>query len=694
MSGQFSNGCAAIVLAATMAVGCTRAQPSATEAADLNPTVASGVGTATGMGTGAEAEPVKPASPDQVSAGARALRIVDAPRACAGIDRDGRPADQVREMFIEPDGAMRVITTTTLPPDAFSAGVDPPSSGPRAEAPATRDDKIHPVLREWLRDRTGLSPTQVVTVVIAFTEDLQIPRFPQAPGDPAAQACADALVAEIERVRDSDYAALAGVLTAMGDVTMVDTDPSDDDVDFGFWLNRAVVVRVPLGLVGAIADRSNVVYVQPDNAHETPPRPLPAALPQTDLNLLPRAVELVGAHTYAGFRQPGTIAVFDTGVRFDHGSFDGTDMGIGYDCVAGSAKCTAIPGPGGFNPEDTCWDHGTGSAHILAGKDGLTDMRLNSMRIYSTAIDGNVCIDEAGLAGAEKAFQAAIQAQAHVILVEAQDSGSDVSLLSLAADSAFDAGRPVIAPVGNVDALFNLDTAAPANAHKVIGVGGFDVAAAAKSPIQEQRLGPAPDGRVKPDLLAPTNVRVASIEAADATRLYEGTSGAAPFGAGAAALVWNRLGGTGTDPGLVYAHMILAGQVPRDVDVDGFRRDTGAGPLLLPQAGRLWDGKVALSQAKSVVDIPLAVVDTPATLDAAIWWDEVPRVPHVPVDLAVIAPDGKVLVESTAELSVFQRVGASIASGSAGTWTIRIRGSNVDANGQIVYWAAHAADAR
>ena len=115
-------------------------------------------------------------------------------------------------------------------------------------------------------------------------------------------------------------------------------------------------------------------------------------------------------------------------------------------------------------------------------------------------------------------------------MAEMQGGGSDTSAISTAADSAFDAGAVVIAANGN-NGPNSSTVNTPANAHKVIGVGNFDVQTL--SQIQSQSRGPAPDNRFKPDIQAPTNTETASNSSDSALRVFGGTSGATPYAAGA-----------------------------------------------------------------------------------------------------------------------------------------------------------------
>ena len=269
-----------------------------------------------------------------------------------------------------------------------------------------------------------------------------------------------------------------------------------------------------------------------------------------------------------------------------------------------------------------------------------------------------------------------------VIVAEMQGSGNDQSSISIAADNAFDAGAVVIAANGNNGP--NASTVnTPANAHKVIGVGNYDVQTLAQ--ITSQSRGPAPDNRIKPDIQAPTNTETASNASDTALRVFTGTSGATPYAAGSAALVRNFLRGTSStiDPGQVYAFLILSGQRTYPFD-----NTTGAGRLVLPTNGTAWWGKVSVG-AGATVDILLNVSGgSPNTLDAALWWPETATQSHNDIDLRLVDPSGISQEASISAPSVFERARVA-GSVTPGTWKLRLSGFSVPSGPQTVYWAAH-----
>jgi serine protease AprX len=197
-----------------------------------------------------------------------------------------------------------------------------------------------------------------------------------------------------------------------------------------------------------------------------------------------------------------------------------------------------------------------------------------------------------------------------------------------------------------------------------------------------QGRGPTADGRIKPDIQAPTNTETASSTSDTALQVFTGTSGSTPYAGGVAALFRNWLinqGDTGA-PGPVYAQMILSGQRPA---VDN---DYGAGLIVMPNFGTRSRGSVSITSGQTI-DIPLTISGTVARLDGALWWPEGDAQAHNDIDLHLIAPNGT-QYSSVLGLSVFER--ARGTGSFSGTWTLRIYGYDVPAGPQTVYWAAQS----
>lgn len=118
----------------------------------------------------------------------------------------------------------------------------------------------------------------------------------------------------------------------------------------------------------------------------------------------------------------------------------------------------------------------------------MTSIVLDSFLVYAL-------VPQCGLSdvAAIRGFQAALGQLAKVIVAEMRGFGDESSALATAADAAFDAGAVVIAANGN----FGPDPGtvrAPANAHKVLGVGAYDVVTQAT--LTSQGRGPTTDGRM------------------------------------------------------------------------------------------------------------------------------------------------------------------------------------------------------
>jgi serine protease AprX len=548
-----------------------------------------------------------------------------------------------------------------------------------------RPNPIHPVLRKWISDRSGDEREQLL---VTFRDDVRIPRFPDPQPDETRKSAANrragrnaqGLVKEISAAREERYAELSRELRELR------CRPRET-----FWIVNSILADVPLSVVSKLVERDDVLFVEPRFAGEEPPQ---NSNPNDDVD--DGRARMVSDPYFNLGQTGGWIGLLDTGVRFTHTVFNSpSHIAFRRDCVNGGADCNTGTG---LNPNDDCWNHGTSSAAIITANAnqgnafrGVTGITLDSFKVYpTTRAPGGGCSGFLDTAAAVRGFQAAVAVLDRVIVAEMQGGGDDLSAISRAADSAFDAGAVVIAANGNNGP--NASTVnTPANAHRAIGVGNFDVQT--QNQVTSQSRGPAPDGRFKPDIQAPTNTETASNVSDTAFQSFGGTSGATPYAAGAAALLRNWLRGSNfsIDPGQVYAQLILSGQQPYP-----FNNTSGAGPLQLPVNGWAWWGKVSVANG-ATIDIPLSISGpNPNTFDGALWWPEwafqfplVGRIEiHNDIDLHLIDPSGNTRASSISIPSVFERarVGGKIAPG---TWKLRIRGYNVPGGSQTVYWAAH-----
>jgi serine protease AprX len=571
-----------------------------------------------------------------------------------------------------------------LPWSAFSS--EPFEKKQAKDRPRRRQlEPIHPLLGQWITERSGGDREQVI---VSFRDDLRMPRFPDPEPEETRRSAANRgagrnaqrLVKEVSAARAERYDELSRELRELK------CEPRET-----FWIVNSMLVDVPLEAVSKLAERDDVLYVEPRFAGEEPPQNTNANDDVDD-----GRARIVSDPYFNLGQTGGWIGLLDTGLRFTHTQFNApSNIDFRRDCVNGGADCNT---GSGLNPNDDCWNHGTSSAAIITANAnqgnafrGVTGITLDSFKVYpSTNTPQGACNGFLDSAAAVRGFQAAVAVLDRVIVAEMQGGGDDLSAISRAADAAFDAGAVVIAANGNNGP--NASTVnTPANAHRVIGVGNFDVQT--QNQVTSQSRGPAPDGRFKPDIQAPTNTETASNASNTAFRSFGGTSGATPYAAGAAALLRNWLRGSSfsIDPGQVYAQLILSGQ-----QTYPFNNTSGAGPIQLPTNGWAWWGKVSVTNG-ATIDIPLSISGpNPNTLDGALWWPEtafdfplIGRIEiHNDIDLYLVDPSGTSRALSISIPSVFERARVSGAV-TPGTWKLRIRGYNVPGGSQTVYWAAH-----
>lgn len=603
------------------------------------------------------------------------------------------PLNLVHEAQFEKGKVVR-YSSTELGKDAFSD--EPFDREKKVDEPRpTEPKRIHPLLLKWVEER---DPDEPELVVINFRDDFRIPRFPEpavdeprdSPTNKRARARVQEIVRDIEKRRGEAYEKLTKEL-----------GEHRAEVLETFWLVKAVLVKMPLASVQRLAEREDVLYLEPQNTLDYPPQ---NANNNDDVD---DGRRIINSDPYFNLGQTGGfIGLLDTGMRFTHTQFNSpSNVDFQRDCINGGANCNTGTN---LNPNDDCWDHGTSSGAIITANAnqgnafrGVTGITLDSFKVYPTSFDANnLCNGGLNTTASVRGFETAVAVLDRVIVAEMQGSGDYLSTISIAADNAFDAGAVVIAANGN-----NGPTAStvntPASAHRVIGVGNFDVQS--QNQVASQSRGPTPDSRFKPDIQAPTNTETASNGCGwqqncatggsdTAFRIFGGTSGATPYAAGGAALLRNWLRGTSfsIDPGQVYAQMILSGQQPFP-----FNNTSGAGPLRLPTDGWAWWGKVSVSDGQTIsIPIGVGTAGNLNTLDAALWWPEgawqfvfLTLEFHNDIDLRIVDPGGSLRDSSFSINSVFERARVS-GSIAAGTWTLQIRGFDVDLAPQTVYWAA------
>jgi hypothetical protein len=214
----------------------------------------------------------------------------------------------------------------------------------------------------------------------------------------------------------------------------------------------------------------------------------------------------------------------------------------------------------------------------------------------------------------------------------------------------------------------------PGDARGSFSVGAFDATKLSPEPYSSE--GPTDDGRLKPDIAAPTNVFITPGDPeSDAVNACGGTSCAAPHVGGAAALIWGEVAAAGgAGPVAQRVRDRLSAQA-LDVGAPGADTTFGAGRLRLdvaapllgtptPAPGSLVRGVVALA-------LPLSEAGTPGLVQLTV--DGAPLA-------ATLAPDGVVTATwSTAGLPAGPHelaLTASDLSGNVATYRIALRVDN------------------
>ncbi len=540
---------------------------------------------------------------------------------------------------------------------------------PRKEDPR---NKINPLVRKAI---SGAAADQRIEVIVVFNDLVAIPRFPEPGAAERGAAGADRKYAErreeiirsIEAQRQRDEGP-AGILKEF-----------QAEILDRYWLINGYRIQIPAGAIESLAANQRVIAIDPTATDIPPPQDADAANDVDDGRAVIRSDPYFSLGLNTGF-----IGLLDTGVRDTHNVFATPDnLDFLRDCVGGGANCNT-----GTITTTDLWPHGTASAAIIsagagggAAFRGVTDVTLDSFRVYGSAagVRGGLNVD-----AAVRGFQRAVAVGDRVIVGEIQlPSTNAFDALAAAADAAFDSGAVIVSANGN-DPDGGTSVSSPAIAHKSLGTGRTDLGTA--GPHAGSLRGPAPDGRLKPDVHAPSNTETARGSGdADFAR-FNGTSGATPYAAGAAALLRNWLRQFGAiDPGQVYAQMIIAGRRGGAVN-----NTNGAGLLALPVNGWAWWGKTEISH-RETLDIPLNIGAGHVLFDAAIWWPEGgPAVgeQHSDIDVRLIDPSGVTRASGIMVSSVFERIQVAGAI-ATGVWTLRIEGFNTHAPDRPVYWSAH-----
>jgi serine protease AprX len=498
-----------------------------------------------------------------------------------------------------------------------------------------------------------------VRVVVTFVDDQKVPRMSESAQTRTAQ------IDQLTKQRAPGYARIRADVERLGG-RVLNTH----------WLIKSLLAELPGSAVAQLAARGDVQYVEPARPGDPPP-----------------------ADTDTGNDEADARALLGTDPYFDSGRLGSRvgilDSGVNSHTLLTNQITSRNDLTGGNNGADSCAStpkilgHGTRTASAITGTGALgNDFRgigaplLDSWKIYDNCLlDTEAAID---------GFEAAVDKGDKVIVAEIQAPETEDGGIAKAADGAFDAGSVVVSAAGNFNdgmvlprpagwPMFSGSVTSPGNARKVLGIGAVDVQTFALQGYSGR--GPTGDGRIKPDLVAPTNVETGDATSFTATSEFTGTSAATAQAGGTAAVFRQFLRGSASnvEPGHVYAGMIASGSHPEPFD-----NNEGAGKLKLPNGGSYLKTKVTVHNLE-VIDVPMSVnAASSCRLTGALWWPE-EKGTHNDVDISLIDPSGVRRAVSHSAESVFElaRVNGPLA---AGTWKLRVRGFDVSGS-QDVYVA-------
>jgi hypothetical protein len=586
------------------------------------------------------------------------------------LAENGQPLGRVYSAGVV-DGKRTSVSAYDLPDSAYS--LDPTLAAQRKpQVPASKAaPKMDDQLSEDIRAvEQGQASDRTVEVVVTFVEDQQLPRFPKpdrtkkrdAPENQQAVQTAHSLVTQIQNMRAPNQDRIASDLAALGAKEME-----------RFWLINGMMFSMPLSSVRGLLARPDVQYVE---------YRAPKYFGMGATSYITNGRWFLNTDSIPG--SAGWIGTVDTGIRTSHQVLSNPNV-YGYvrDCVHGTSSDCSVGT--GLDPNDDlgCFNgdgHGTSIANILSGNGnwgdnylGVTDITIDSWKVVSSC--SSLTVD-----ALSRAFAAAVSSLDNVITTSIYIVGNSwATTYDTIANAAYDQGAVVVGLVGNYgeSGVTTINTVvAPGDAKKVLGIGAFDAVTWGAESFST--YGPLSDGRIKPDLVGPDNIAMATAENDTAWNVRRGTSFATPFVAGEAGLVADWFD---VSSGQVNAFMILNGA---NRNFLAYGNTQGAGVPQVPANSWFWWGAISVSNNQNV-DVSIDVGTTPTQhVNAAIWWPD-PSNAHNDIDLRLYNPGGTQIDASTTTGSVFEKVSAT-SSLQSGTWKIRVYGYSVTGT-QTVYWA-------
>ncbi len=551
-----------------------------------------------------------------------------------------------------------------------------PRSGPRTKperGPEAMRTEVHPKVQE--QAAAAGANGRIEVIVHAGSRDASFPRLPDLdPAEPRLSPANGRILAQraatFEAVRRERRQALAPLINS---VTQMGGRVSDFYV-----LGSAFRATIPVNSLDALATDSRIRNIEPVKGGETPP----------NHDEVEEAIDIIGSDAFFNVGATGAgwdIALLDTGVRPTHSVFSLPDrIGLFRDCVFGNSDCVDT-GNVNYDPSDNC-AHGTSSAGILVGNSnsGASYRGVTAAVVDSFVVYDNCFLDTGAVLNG---FDRAVFWADKVIVANMQSSQSHTGSIADAADNAFDSGSLVIAANGNNGPGAGTVNS-PANAHKAIGVGAFDLVSG--TAYSSQSRGPTGDDRIKPDVRFPNNSETAGSASDTDTTVFTGTSGATPYGGGTGMVLVDQSQNIGwsTDPGRIYSMLIAFGD-----QQDPFGNISGAGDVSVGLSGDKWVRGTRSITNNDVDTVSFDIDSNDTCIEAAIWWPEGVTW-HNDIDLYLDNPNGVQQGSSIEVDSVFERIRVNGPFAVTGTWNLRIEGYSVKAaaSPETVYYFAHVCD--